>query len=47
MFQIIRSSSLVVFNVKPKVRTEVIALFSTGIQFEKIKPQPSFHFFES
>jgi CRP-like cAMP-binding protein len=47
LFQIIRQSSLVVFNVKPKVRTEVIALFSTGIQFEKIRPQPSFHFFEA
>lgn len=47
LFQTIQSSSLVIFNVKPGSRTEVIALLSTNMQFEKTKPQPSFHFFEA
>lgn len=47
LFQIIQSSSLVIFNVQPKVRTEVIALFNVNTQFNKISFHPSFHFFEA
>ncbi len=47
LFQLIQSSSLVVFNVQPKVKTEVIALISTSVQFDKLKQHPSFHFFEA
>jgi len=46
LFQIISSSSLVVFNSRPRVRTEVIALFNVNVQVEKISLHPSFHFFQ-
>ena len=47
LFQIIQSSSLVIFNVRPKLKTEVIALFNINIQINKIAVHPSFHFFET
>lgn len=45
LFQIIKSSSLTIFNVEPGRRTEVIVLFNMSMQFEKKTSQPSFHFF--
>lgn len=47
LYYVINSSSLTIFNVKPNVRTEVIALFNLNIQINKITTHPSFHFFES
>lgn len=47
LFQIIQSSSLTVFNVQPKKRTEVIALLNLNFQMQKISLNPSFHFFET
>ena len=47
LFQIIQSSSLVIFNVHPKFRTEVIAIFNINIQINKISVHPSFHYFET
>ena len=47
LFQIIQSSSLVVFNVRPRAKTEVIALFNINIQINKLSVHPSFHFFET
>lgn len=47
LFQIIQSSSLVVFNVRPGEKTEVIALFNMNIQLAKQAVHPSFHFFEA
>lgn len=46
LHQIIENSDLVVFNVSPGIRTEVIALFNIvpGVEHET---QPSFHFFVS
>ena len=46
LYQIIQSSSLTVFNVKPKHTTEVIALLNINVQIEKISLHPSFHYFE-
>jgi CRP-like cAMP-binding protein len=46
LYQIIQSSSLTVFNVKPGHRTEVIALININVQIEKISLHPSFHYFE-
>ena len=45
IFQIIQSSSLVIFNVQPSTRTEVIALFNINIQINRISAHPSFHYF--
>lgn len=47
LFQIIQSSSLTVFNVKPKRTTEVIALLNINFQMQKISLNSSFHFFET
>lgn len=47
LFQIIQSSSLTIFNVKPGETTEVISLLNTSLQIEKISLHPSFHYFES
>ncbi len=47
LFQIIQSSSLTIFNVQPKKKTEVIALFNINHQMQKISLHPSFHFFEA
>lgn len=47
LFQIIQSSSLTAFNVKPGQRTEVIALLNINIQMEKVSLHPSFHYFEN
>ena len=47
LFQIIQSSSLTVFNVKPGRKTEVIALLNINIQTQKISLHPSFHYFEA
>jgi hypothetical protein len=45
LFQILKSSSLVIFNIQPQVKTEVIALFNLNIQTDKTATIPSFHFF--
>jgi CRP-like cAMP-binding protein len=47
LFQIIQSSSLTAFNVRPRKCTEVIALLNVNIQMEKISTHPSFHYFET
>jgi hypothetical protein len=47
LFQIIQSSSLTAFNVRPKSQTEVIALLNINIQLEKFSTHPSFHYFEA
>lgn len=44
LHQIIENSTLVIFNVKPKKRTEVIALFSI-VPGDKRERPPQFHFF--
>ncbi len=46
LFQMIQSSSLTVFNVWPKRKTEVIVLFNINYQVQKISLHPSFQFFE-
>lgn len=46
LYQMVQSSSLTVFNVWPKKKTEVIALFNINTQIEKISLHPSFQFFE-
>lgn len=45
LFQIIETSDLVVFNVKPKVRTEVIAIFNIDPNKPKTAKSTSFHYF--
>ncbi len=45
LFQLIATSDLVIFNVNPKRKTEVIALFSIDPRANKVKKTPSFHFF--
>jgi CRP-like cAMP-binding protein len=47
LFQIIQSSSLTAFNVRPGSQTEVIALLNINIQMEKMSTHPSFHYFET
>ncbi len=44
LHQIVENSDLVVFNIEPKKRTEVIALFNVEVK-EKIDHTPSFHLF--
>ncbi|MGE4131150.1 MAG: hypothetical protein AB7F86_05895, partial [Bdellovibrionales bacterium] len=44
LHQIVENSDLVVFNVEPKVKTEVIALFNIEVK-EAIDRHPSFHLF--
>ncbi|MGK5092437.1 7TM diverse intracellular signaling domain-containing protein [Deltaproteobacteria bacterium TL4] len=45
LFQIIETSDLVVFNVKPKVRTEVIAIINIDHDKPKTTQTTSFHYF--
>lgn len=44
LHQIVENSDLVVFNVDPKKKTEVIALFNVEVK-EKAQQNPSFHLF--
>jgi len=46
LFEAIHSSSLIVFNIDPHKKTEVIALFNIAMQTQKISLHPSFHYFE-
>ncbi len=46
LYQMIQSSSLTVYNVWPKRKTEVIALFNINHQVQKISLHPAFQFFE-
>lgn len=45
LHQIIENSDLVVINVRPKARTEMIALFNLDPQAKSAEGRPSFHFF--
>ncbi|MGK5095508.1 PAS domain-containing protein [Deltaproteobacteria bacterium TL4] len=45
IYQIIETADLVVFNVKPKVRTEVIAIFNIEPNASKSSKPTSFHYF--
>ncbi len=45
LHQIIENSDLVVFNVRPGKKTEVIALFDLDVQAAEGETSPSFHFF--
>lgn len=45
LFQIIETADLVVFNVKPKIRTEVIAIFNINPDKSKTVETTSFHYF--
>ncbi|MBF0352853.1 MAG: GAF domain-containing protein [SAR324 cluster bacterium] len=45
LFQIIETSDLVVFNVKPKVRTEVVVIFNIDPNKPKSAKTTSFHYF--
>jgi len=45
LFQIMEKSNLVVMNVKPKIRTEVIAIFNINPDKHKMKKTTSFHYF--
>ncbi|MCM2283025.1 MAG: cyclic nucleotide-binding domain-containing protein [Bdellovibrionaceae bacterium] len=45
LHQIIENSDLVVINVRPKVRTEMIALFNLDAQADGHEGRTSFHFF--
>lgn len=47
LFQLIQSASLVVFNVQPRVRTEVIALQNINVQMNRVTLFPSFHYFDT
>ena len=45
LFQIMETSDLVVWNVKPKIKTEVIALFNIDPNAPKSNKTTSFHYF--
>lgn len=45
LFQLIGTSDLVIFNVSPRVKTEVIALFNIDLKISKSIKYPSFHYF--
>lgn len=45
LFQIIETSDLVVFNIKPKVRTEIIVIFNIDPNKLKSSQTTSFHYF--
>ena len=45
LFQIIKTTDLVVFNVKPNIRTEVIAIFNIVPEKSKSGTTTSFHYF--
>jgi len=45
LFEVIETSDLVVINVKPKVRTEVIAIFNIDPNKPKTPQTTSFHYF--
>ena len=47
LFQIMTTCDLVVFNVKPHVRTEVIAIFNIDPNKPKSEKKTSFHYFAS
>ncbi len=47
LFQIMETADLVVFNVRAKVRTEVIALFNIDPSIPKTRKTTSFHYFFS
>ncbi len=45
LFQIIETADLVVFNVKPRIRTEVVAIFNIDPSKSKSEKTTSFHYF--
>lgn len=45
LFQIMETSDLVVWNIKPKIKTEVIALFNLDPNVHKSEKTTSFHYF--
>ncbi|MBF0288887.1 MAG: response regulator [SAR324 cluster bacterium] len=45
LFQSLEMADLIVWNVKPKIRTEVIALFNIAPQVTKSRKTTSFHYF--
>jgi hypothetical protein len=47
LHQIIESSDLSIFNVRRKIRTEVISIFNLDTSVKKDVQKPSFHYFFS
>ncbi len=47
LHQIVENSDLVIFNVKPKICTEVVALFNLDTSKSEHARGPSFHFFRT
>lgn len=45
LFQIMETADLVIINVRPKVKTEVIAMFNTDHKMAKEEKKRSFHYF--
>ena len=47
LFQIIESVDLFIINVKPKIKTEVIAIFNLDSKIQYSEKIPSFHYFSA